>query len=228
MWWESNPPDPQFGYRPKVHARFLEQTLYLIWKGGASVAINLQIRDAPSKPGAVFDHTGIFYANGAPKPAYRAWRFPFVADAEIVKLVCHPDAMTPDANPLLGPVPGVRGFFLAAGLSLNGFGAAGGIGRTIAEWVIGGEPELDVLGYRASRFGGVYRDPSWAAALRSGPAAAVGLSLGAWLLVYASWQLVHWGPAWDRQLIGDVFFYPVSAGATWAAWRASRIPDEQA
>jgi 4-methylaminobutanoate oxidase (formaldehyde-forming) len=92
-----------------------------------------------------------------------AARFPFVADAEIVKLVCHPDAMTPDANPLLGPVPGVRGFFLAAGLSLNGFGGAGGIGRTIAEWVIDGQPQLDVLGYRASRFGGVYRDPSWAA-----------------------------------------------------------------
>jgi 4-methylaminobutanoate oxidase (formaldehyde-forming) len=92
-----------------------------------------------------------------------AARFPFVADAEIVKLVCHPDAMTPDANPLLGPIPGVRGFFVAAGLSLNGFGGAGGIGKTIAEWVVGGEPELDVLGYRAWRFGGIYRDPSWAA-----------------------------------------------------------------
>ena len=36
--------------------------------------------------------------------------------------------MTPDANPLLGPMPGVPGFWLAAGLSLNGFGGAGGIG----------------------------------------------------------------------------------------------------
>ncbi len=92
-----------------------------------------------------------------------ARRFAFVADAEIVKLVCHPDAMTPDANPLLGPMPGVRGFFLAAGLSLNGFGGAGGIGKTIAEWVTAGDPELDVLGYRAWRFGSAYRDPSWAA-----------------------------------------------------------------
>ena len=92
-----------------------------------------------------------------------ARRFPFVADAEIVKLVCHPDAMTPDANPLLGPMPGVRGFFMAAGLSLNGFGGAGGIGKTIAEWVTAGETELDVLAYRAWRFGRVYRDPSYAA-----------------------------------------------------------------
>ena len=36
-------------------------------------------------------------------------RFPFLADAEAIRLVCHPDAMTPDANPLLGPLPGVRG-----------------------------------------------------------------------------------------------------------------------
>src|SRR5262249_27789995 len=56
-------------------------------------------------------------------------RFPFLADAEAIRLVCHPDAMTPDSNPLLGPMPGVRGFWVAAGLSLNGFGGGGGIGR---------------------------------------------------------------------------------------------------
>ena len=32
-------------------------------------------------------------------------RFPFLADAEAIRLVCHPDAMTPDANPLIGPAP---------------------------------------------------------------------------------------------------------------------------
>ena len=90
-------------------------------------------------------------------------RFPFLEGAEVVKLVCHPDAMTPDANPLLGPIPGIRGFFLAAGLSLNGFGGAGGIGKAIAEWVTGGETELDLTSYRAWRFGGVHRDPSFAA-----------------------------------------------------------------
>jgi glycine cleavage system aminomethyltransferase T/glycine/D-amino acid oxidase-like deaminating enzyme len=92
-----------------------------------------------------------------------ARRFPFLADAEIVKLVCHPDAMTPDANPLLGPFPGVRGFFTAAGLSLNGFGGAGGIGKAIAEWMIEGETELDMTSYRAWRFGTVHDDPTFAA-----------------------------------------------------------------
>jgi 4-methylaminobutanoate oxidase (formaldehyde-forming) len=92
-----------------------------------------------------------------------ARRFPFLAEAEIVRLVCHPDAMTPDAQPLLGPFPGIRGFWLAAGLSLNGFGGAGGIGRTIAEWITSGDTELDVSPYRPWRFGATYRDPLYAA-----------------------------------------------------------------
>jgi glycine cleavage system aminomethyltransferase T/glycine/D-amino acid oxidase-like deaminating enzyme len=92
-------------------------------------------------------------------------RFPFLADAEAIRLVCHPDAMTPDANPLLGPLPGVRGFWVAAGLSLNGFGGGGGIGRAMAAWITAGDPGLDVGPYRAWRFGDVYRDPGFAAGL---------------------------------------------------------------
>ena len=90
-------------------------------------------------------------------------RFPFLEGAEVVALVCHPDAMTPDATPLVGPIPGVRGFYVAAGLSLNGFGGAGGIGRAIAESITGGETELDLTSYRPWRFGRVHRDPLFAA-----------------------------------------------------------------
>ena len=86
-------------------------------------------------------------------------RFPFLNDAGMVKLVCHPDAMTPDGNPLLGPMPGVPGFWMAAGLSLNGFGGAGGMGKTAAELITSGESELDVQGYRPWRFGGALPRP---------------------------------------------------------------------
>ena len=92
-------------------------------------------------------------------------RFPFLADAEAIRLVCHPDAMTPDANPLLGPLPGVRGFWVAAGLSLNGFGGGGGIGRAMAGWITTGDPGVDIGPYRAWRFADVYRDPGFAASL---------------------------------------------------------------
>jgi 4-methylaminobutanoate oxidase (formaldehyde-forming) len=92
-------------------------------------------------------------------------RFPFLADAEAIRLVCHPDAMTPDSNPLLGPMPGLRGFWVAAGLSLNGFGGGGGIGRAMAGWITAGDPGVDIAPYRAWRFAEAYRDPAWAAAL---------------------------------------------------------------
>jgi glycine cleavage system T protein len=91
-------------------------------------------------------------------------RFPFLNDAGMVKLVCHPDAMTPDGNPLLGPMPGVPGFWMAAGLSLNGFGGAGGMGKTAAELITAGQSELDVQGYRPWRFGSPYRDPGFTTA----------------------------------------------------------------
>ena len=91
-------------------------------------------------------------------------RFPFLDRSGVIRLLCHPDAMTPDGNPLLGPMPGTPGFWVAAGLSLNGFGGAGGIGRALAQWIIDGEPELDVGPYRAWRFGPAYQDPWFATA----------------------------------------------------------------
>jgi glycine/D-amino acid oxidase-like deaminating enzyme/glycine cleavage system aminomethyltransferase T len=91
-------------------------------------------------------------------------RFPFLDDAGLVALVCHPDAMTPDGNPLLGPTPGVEGLWTAAGLSLNGFGGAGGLGKALAELYTSEAAEVDVQPYRPWRFGGPYRDASFAAA----------------------------------------------------------------
>ncbi|MDP2778396.1 MAG: FAD-dependent oxidoreductase, partial [Anaerolineales bacterium] len=90
-------------------------------------------------------------------------RLPFLDKAGIITLVCHPGAYTPDCQPLLGPMAGVRGFWMAAGISLNGYGGAGGIGKLMAEWIIEGEAPMDVYAYRATRFGNYYSDPVYAA-----------------------------------------------------------------
>src|SRR5438876_6340044 len=119
--------------------------------------------------GVPWDHAGVSLppdqARFEPLLAGAARRFPFMGEAGIVKLVCHPDAMTPDSNPLVGPVPGVHGLYLAAGLSLNGFGGAGGIGRCLAELITGAETDLDLYPYRPWRFGPVHRDFRYAAEL---------------------------------------------------------------
>ncbi len=90
-------------------------------------------------------------------------RLPFLDQAGIITLVRHPGAYTPDCQPMLGPMPGVRGFWMLAGMSLNGYGGAGGMGKLLAEWIIDGEAPMDVYGYRATRFGNYYSDPVYAA-----------------------------------------------------------------
>ncbi len=90
-------------------------------------------------------------------------RIPFLDKAGIITLVCHPGAYTPDCQPCLGPMAGARGMWIAAGMSLNGYGGAGGIGKLMAEWIVEGEPSLDVYAFRATRFGDYYSSPYYAA-----------------------------------------------------------------
>jgi len=89
-------------------------------------------------------------------------RLPFLDQAQIITLVCHPGAYTPDCQPILGPMPGARGFWNACGMSLNGYGGAGGIGKLMAEWIVTGEPSLDIYAFRATRFGNYYANPYYA------------------------------------------------------------------
>ena len=47
-------------------------------------------------------------------------------------------------------------------MSLNGYGGAGGIGKLMAEWIVTGEPSLDIYAFRATRFGNYYANPYYA------------------------------------------------------------------
>ncbi|MCK5098413.1 MAG: FAD-dependent oxidoreductase, partial [Desulfobacteraceae bacterium] len=90
-------------------------------------------------------------------------RFPFLGEAGMIRLVAHPDAFTPDNGPLLGPWPGLKGFWFAAVSNMQGFGGGGGIGKTVAEWITEGQTEWDVFAYRAWRFSKHYNQPIYAA-----------------------------------------------------------------
>ena len=59
---------------------------------------------------------------------------------------------TPDGNPIVGPAWGLRNFWLNEGHSF-GITAAGGAGWQIAEWIVDGEPTVDMLGVDPRRFG---------------------------------------------------------------------------
>jgi hypothetical protein len=82
IWWDSQPPDEVEGVPLATHARYLQQALYLLWRQGTAAVINLQIRDVPFDRNTAFadTSTGILFSDGTKKPAFTAFRFPFVAD----------------------------------------------------------------------------------------------------------------------------------------------------
>jgi len=80
-------------------------------------------------------------------------RLPIMAEAEAVELINGPDGFTPDGHYALGPVPGLHGFFVAAGGAINGIACAGGVGKTLAEWILEGETSIDVHELDVRRFG---------------------------------------------------------------------------
>ena len=90
-------------------------------------------------------------------------RFPSVEKAEIVQLVNGPDGFTPDGHYALGPVPGRPGLWVAAGMSINGIAGAGGVGRVMAEWILEGEPSIDVWELNVRRFGAHLADRGYVA-----------------------------------------------------------------
>lgn len=82
-------------------------------------------------------------------------RVPSLADAEVVRLVNGPEAFTPDGEFVLGPTA-VRGFWVAAGFCAHGLAGAGGMGKLVAEWIVDGQPSLDVWEMDSRRFGAHY------------------------------------------------------------------------
>jgi len=80
LWWDSSPPDPR-GVPLRRQARFLGEALYELWRQRVGAVIWWFLRDqAPGSEGfAATQQSGLLYRDGAAKPAYREFSFPFVA-----------------------------------------------------------------------------------------------------------------------------------------------------
>jgi 4-methylaminobutanoate oxidase (formaldehyde-forming) len=71
-------------------------------------------------------------------------RVPLLEKAGIATFFNGPESFTPDDRYLLGEMPDVKGFFIAAGFNSIGIQSAGGAGRALAEWMEAGEPTYDL------------------------------------------------------------------------------------
>ena len=82
-------------------------------------------------------------------------RVPALENAEIIQLLNGPEGFTPDGEFLLGPTE-VKGFWVACAFCAHGLAGAGGIGKTMAEWITHGSPEWDAWRLDVRRFGSNY------------------------------------------------------------------------
>ena len=79
-------------------------------------------------------------------------RYPCLREAGLKRVINGPFTFAPDGNPLVGPVPGLPGYWSACGV-MAGFSQGGGVGLTLAEWMVEGEPSRDVFAMDVARFG---------------------------------------------------------------------------
>ncbi len=78
--------------------------------------------------------------------------FPAIAEAGIKRVINGPFTFAPDGNPLIGPVKGLRNYWVACAC-MAGFSQGGGVGLALANWMADGDPGFDVWGMDVSRYG---------------------------------------------------------------------------
>ena len=79
-------------------------------------------------------------------------RYPALQEVGVKTWVNGAFTFSPDGNPLVGPVRGKPGYWCACAV-MAGFLQGGGVGKSLAEWMINGEPEADVFGMDVARYG---------------------------------------------------------------------------
>lgn len=79
-------------------------------------------------------------------------RVPVVGTAGIKRVINGPMIWSPDSSALFGPVPELTGYFCCCGI-IPGFSQNGGLGKLSAEWIVEGEPSLDMFGWDLARYG---------------------------------------------------------------------------
>ena len=89
-----------------------------------------------------------------------AMRVPKMGEIGIKNFINGPEAFTPDNEFCLGE-SSVGGFYIAAGFCAHGIAGAGGVGKVVAEWIVAGEPTMDLWHMDIKRFSDAYKSPKF-------------------------------------------------------------------
>ena len=79
-------------------------------------------------------------------------RTPCLATAEVKMLLNGPESFTPDGNFILGEAPELDRYFVCAGFNSAGIANSGGAGKLIAQWIVDGDPPMDLWDVDIRRF----------------------------------------------------------------------------
>lgn len=85
--------------------------------------------------------------------------FPAFQNAGIRRIINGPFTFSPDGNPLVGPIRGLTNYWSACAV-MAGFSQGGGVGLSLANWIVNGDPGFDVWAMDVSRFGD-YATPAY-------------------------------------------------------------------
>ena len=88
-------------------------------------------------------------------------RVPISNEIGIHTFFCGPESFTPDLAPVVGESPELRGYFVCAGLNSIGILTGGGLGRVMANWVMTGQPDVDVTGFHIDRLHTYQSNPEY-------------------------------------------------------------------
>jgi len=88
-------------------------------------------------------------------------RVPISLKLGVKKFFCGPESFTPDLRPIVGEAPELKNYFVAAGLNSVGILTGGGLGRVVANWIMTGEPGVDVTGFNIDRLHRYQNNPEY-------------------------------------------------------------------
>ncbi|HTV95694.1 MAG TPA: FAD-dependent oxidoreductase [Steroidobacteraceae bacterium] len=145
------------GKKEQLHAIDFEGEIYLRQERGGMLMGTYERAGVPwSATATPWDFGQDLLPNDleriAPSLAVGFEHFPALEAAGIKKVVNGPFTFSPDGNPLVGPVKGLRNFWVACGV-MAGFSQGGGVGLALSRWMVDGDPGADVWGMDVARYG---------------------------------------------------------------------------
>jgi glycine cleavage system aminomethyltransferase T/glycine/D-amino acid oxidase-like deaminating enzyme len=145
--------------------RDLDGYLYVRHYRGRLVVGAFEPKGKPKVPGDVstggFVEFGDDWEHFAPVLANARERLPVLNDLGFSHYLRAPESFTPDANFHLGEFPEVPGLWIAAGFNSQGIIYSPGAGKALAEWIVEGQPTIDLTEVDIARTGRWANSRAW-------------------------------------------------------------------